>query len=67
MKIIKIFQYLDDLDCFVVSDMYWRIADQPGLTEGSPVVWIGRLFMLDSAFGEHWFDLTIARSSTGSL
>jgi hypothetical protein len=56
MKTIKIFRYLADLDCFVVSDEYQRIADQLGLTEWSPVVWIGRLFTLDNDYGEHWFD-----------
>lgn len=45
---IQMFRYLDDLDCFVVSDEYRRIADHLGLTEWSPVVWIGRLFTLDS-------------------
>lgn len=47
VKSIKIFRYLDDLDCFVVSDNYQRIGDQLGLTEWSSVVWIGRLFILD--------------------
>jgi hypothetical protein len=56
LKTVKIFQYLDDLDCFVVSDAYRGIADQLGLTEWSPVVWIGRLFTLDNDYGEHWFD-----------
>jgi hypothetical protein len=56
LKTITIFQYLDNLDCFVVSDGYRRIADQLGLTEWSPVVWIGRLFTLDNDYGEHWFD-----------
>jgi hypothetical protein len=48
MTTIRIFRYLDDLDCFVVSDKYRRIADQLGLTEWSPVGWIGRLFTLCS-------------------
>lgn len=56
MTTIRIFRYLDDLDCFVVSDEYRRIADQLGLTEWSPVVWIGRLFTLDNDDGERWFD-----------
>jgi hypothetical protein len=55
-KTVTIFKYLDDLDCFVVDDSYRRIADQLGLTEWSPVVWIGRLFILDNDYGEHWFD-----------
>ena len=55
-KTVTIFKYLDDLDCFVVDDSYRRIADQLGLTEWSPIVWIGRLFILDNDYGEHWFD-----------
>jgi hypothetical protein len=55
-KAIKIFRYLDDLDCFVVSDEYQRLVDELGLNEWSAVVWIGRLFTLDNDFGEHWFD-----------
>ncbi len=56
MRQIQIFRYLDDLDCFVVSDEYQRIADRLGLTEWSAVVWLGRLFTLDNDYGEHWFD-----------
>ncbi len=55
-KTIKVFHYLDALDCFVVNDEYRRIADYLGLTEWSPVVWIGRLLALDNDYGEHWFD-----------
>ncbi|MBI3912778.1 MAG: hypothetical protein HY327_01085 [Chloroflexi bacterium] len=53
---MKIFRYLEDLDCFVVREEYRKIADQLGLLEWHPVVWIGRLFTLDNDFGEHWFD-----------
>ncbi len=53
---LKIFRYLEDLDCFVVREEYRKIADQLGLLEWHPVVWIGRLFTLDNDFGEHWFD-----------
>lgn len=56
MTAIKIFRYLADLVCFVVSDEYQRIAEQLGLLEWSPVVWIGRLFTLDNDYGAHWFD-----------
>jgi hypothetical protein len=53
---IRIFRYLPDLDAFVASDEYQRIADLLGLTEWHPAVWIGRLFIMDNDFGEHWFD-----------
>lgn len=53
---IRIFRYIDDLDCFVVDDTYRQIADSLGLFEWNPVVWIGRLFFLDNDYGEHWFD-----------
>ena len=55
-KTIRIFRYLDDLDCFVVSDEYANLAEHLGLVEWSAVVWIGRLFTLDNDYGEHWFD-----------
>jgi hypothetical protein len=48
MQHIKMFRYRDDLDCFVVSDECRCIADQLWLTEWNSVVWIGRLFTLDS-------------------
>lgn len=53
---IRIFEYLPDLDAFVVTDQYRRIADSLGLTEWHPAVWIGRLFIMDNDLGEHWFD-----------
>jgi hypothetical protein len=56
MVAVKIFRYIEDLDCFVVTDEYRKIADQLGLSEWNPVVWIGRLFTLDNDYGEHWFD-----------
>ncbi len=40
----------------MVSDGYRQIADQLGLSEWRPAVWIGRLFTLDNDYGEHWFD-----------
>ena len=45
---LKIFKYIDELDCFIVTEEYQQIADYLGLTEWNPVVWIGRLFTLDS-------------------
>jgi hypothetical protein len=62
---VKIFRYLDDLDAFVVTDEYRRIAESLGLTEWNPVVWIGRLFFLDNDFGEHWFDNWDLREQQG--
>lgn len=56
MKTIKIFKYIEQLDCFVVNTEYKVIADKLGLTEWSEVVWIGRYFLLDNDYGEHWFD-----------
>ena len=53
---IKIFRYIDELDCFLPGDEYARLAERLGLVEWHPVVWIGRLFLLDNDFGEHWFD-----------
>ena len=56
MNAIKIFRHLDELDCFLPTDEYARLAERLGLVEWHPVVWIGRLFLLDNDFGEHWFD-----------
>lgn len=53
---LKIFDYLPDLDCFVINPHYRTIADELGLTEWHAAVWIGRLFTLDNDYGEHWFD-----------
>ena len=53
---IKIFKYLEDLDCFVVDPNYKIIAQELGLTEWHEAVWIGRFFTLDNDYGEHWFD-----------
>jgi LexA DNA binding domain len=56
MRTVRVFQYIDQLDAFVVMDEYRHLADQLGLIEWNPVVWIGRLFTLDNDYGEHWFD-----------
>ena len=56
MPAVRVFKYIDQLDAFVVTDEYRHLADQLGLTEWNPVVWIGRLFTLDNDYGEHWFD-----------
>jgi hypothetical protein len=56
MKTIRIFKYIDQLDCFVVNPAYKTIADNLGLSEWNEVVWIGRYFLLDNDYGEHWCD-----------
>jgi len=53
---VKVFRYIAELDAFVVTEEYRRLADTLGLREWTPVVWIGRLFTRDNDFGEHWFD-----------
>jgi hypothetical protein len=55
-KMIKIFNYIPELDAFDVTPEYKEIADTLGLSEWNPVVWIGRLFTMDNDYGEHWFD-----------
>lgn len=55
-KTLPIFDYIEELDCFVVNGAYRRVADELGLSERHPAVWIGRLFILDNDYGEHWFD-----------
>ncbi len=53
---IKIFEFLEELDCFVISPRYKSLAGVLGLTEWHEAVWIGRYFTLDNDYGEHWFD-----------
>jgi hypothetical protein len=53
---IKIFEYVEQMDGFIASPAYHALADELGLTEWNPVVWIGRLFFMDNDFGEHWLD-----------
>lgn len=53
---LKVFKYIPELDCFVIDERFQRIADYLGLNEWHAAVWIGRAFMLDNDYGEHWFD-----------
>ncbi len=53
---VKAFEYDERVDGFVVGGLFEKISDELGLTEWSPVIWIGRLFANDNDFGEHWFD-----------
>jgi hypothetical protein len=56
MPSVRVFNYVDAIDSFIVTEEYRYLADYLGLTEWHPVVWIGRLFALDNDYGEHWFD-----------
>ncbi len=56
MTAIRVFDYIEQLNSFVVSKDFKQISNQLGLTEWNEVVWIGRYFTLDNDFGEHWFD-----------
>ncbi len=62
MPSIKIFDYHEAGDFFVETEEYRRLAEELGLTEWSGVVWIGRLFILDNDFGEHWLGNWEARN-----
>ena len=55
-KKLSVFRYVEELDAFLITDEYRKIADQLGLTEWHSAVWIGRLFTMDNDFGEHWMD-----------
>lgn len=56
MSIIKVFDYVEELDAFLVRPQFAALSERLGLSEWTPVVWIGRLFFLDNDYGEHWFD-----------
>lgn len=52
----RIFQWHEQLACFVLDPGYKRLASYLGLSEWHEAVWIGRYFALDNDYGEHWFD-----------
>jgi hypothetical protein len=56
MRTVRIFKYVEALDAFLITEEYQSLANRLGLTEWHAAVWIGRLFMLDADYGEHWFD-----------
>ncbi len=64
-KKIKIFDYDPGTEVFEVTAEYKEIADDLGISEWNPVVWIGRLFTMDNDFGEHWFDNWDLRKQKG--
>lgn len=53
---IKVFTYIDSLDCFVTCKRFEMISCYLGLCEWTPVVWMCRLFGLDNDYAEHFFD-----------
>lgn len=53
---VKIFAYLEELDCFVTDPAYRKIAGLLGIAEWHAAVWIGRFFCMDNNFGGHWLD-----------
>ena len=55
-KTVRVFEYIEELDAFKVSKKFAEISDLLGLSEWNYAVWIGRLFILDNDYGEHWFD-----------
>ena len=52
----KVFDYIEEIDCFVVNNEFKTITHKLGIAEWNEVVWIGRYFCLDNDYGEHWFD-----------
>lgn len=56
MVTVQAFRYVAELDAFLVTEELTRICDHLGLTEWTPVVWMGRYFARDNDVGEHWFD-----------
>ena len=62
---VAVFKYVEELDCFIVNSDYKKIVDFIGLTEWHETVWIGKYFLLDNDFGEHWFDNWDLRDSIG--
>jgi len=53
---IKVFNYIKELDCFVVNAEFKSVCDFLGLRGWEQKAWIGRYFTLDNDYGEHWFD-----------
>lgn len=56
MPTLQVFNDAEALDAFLVTPEFTAVSERLGLTEWTPVVWIGRLFFLDNDYGEHWFD-----------
>lgn len=56
MPAVQVFRYVPELDAFLITNEFKRIAETLGIAEWHEAVWLGRLFMLDNDYGEHWFD-----------
>lgn len=56
MTTIQVFKYVETLDAFLITTEFHQLAERLGLIEWHPAVWLGRLFLMDNDFGEHWFD-----------
>jgi hypothetical protein len=67
MGLVRIFRYLPEVDAFDATPEYAQLATTLGIAEWNPVVWIGRLFLMDNDFGEHWFDNWEAREVRRAL
>lgn len=52
----QVFDYIDFADCFVVNREFEQVNWLVGLHEWHAVVWLGRAFISNNDFGEHWFD-----------
>ena len=60
---IQVFQFVPELDAFVCTPLYVRIARALRIVEWNPSVWIGRLFCMDNDYGEHWFDNEVTQAT----
>ena len=67
---IKVFNYIEKLDGFVVTAEFKQICNHLGLFGWHGTAWMGRYFTLDNNYGEHWFDnwdLRAEKGATGKL
>lgn len=62
-KTVKVFDYIEELDAFLATEEYIKIASHLGLVEWTPVVWICRLFGMDNDYAEHIFDCWAEREA----
>lgn len=63
---IKVFNYIESLDAFLINTEFKEICDQLGLRGWEQTAWIGRYFTLDNDYGEHWFDNWELRDERGA-